>query len=428
MSTTEQKALELANRLQQDFNSEYINWDNVIESSAELRRLSAENEALRADLEAERAAFKTCAQERYNYHANLVDMRYQLTAVTNERDALRAQVEKLSLYESLAQEFGVSVFSDAAGVIAELRATVEKLTREVQETRLIKQVIESVNDPDETMFQSIEHEARRSFRRSKSGARGQVVSRSDSYESHLIWAALAWAKEHPTPSPLTRPAVPEGWKPSHQELYAMSKDAGQLTVMPPLEWLICFSARVLAAAPQPPGEVAGPAVTAELAGHFREALAWGKVYGARMELELWDEMRERMVLEFTRRAAAPQPEAQPEPVSIELDFKQATELLEMFGGEPGLVTLIPGDGHSGQGLYACWTDVPGEGAIYLGNSDDEARPEARPEAQPADPHANCPPPVDEIEAAEREHLGCAHCKTGIYAEAQPTEAAQKGGV
>lgn len=50
---------------------------------------------------------------------------------------------------------------------------------------------------------------------------------------------------------VTRTAVPDGWKPSHQELYTMSKDAGQLTVMPPLEWLICFSARVLAAAPQP---------------------------------------------------------------------------------------------------------------------------------------------------------------------------------
>lgn len=33
-----------------------------------------------------------------------------------------------------------------------------------------------------------------------------------------------------------------------------------------------------------------------------------------------------------------------------------------------------------------------------------------------EPHANCPAPVDDIEAAEREHMGCAHCKTGIYAE------------
>jgi hypothetical protein len=32
----------------------------------------------------------------------------------------------------------------------------------------------------------------------------------------------------------------------------------------------------------------------------------------------------------------------------------------------------------------------------------------------------CPPPVDAHEAAEREHLGCAHCKTGIYATQQQT--------
>jgi len=65
----------------------------------------------------------------------------------------------------------------------------------------------------------------------------------------------------------------------------------------------------------------------------------------------------------------------PEP-RIEIDFKQATELLAMFGGEPSLVTLMPGDGHSGKGLYAYWTDLPGEGAIYLGATDDDAAPQA----------------------------------------------------
>ncbi|CAG9169911.1 helix-turn-helix domain-containing protein [Cupriavidus pinatubonensis] len=30
------------------------------------------------------------------------------------------------------------------------------------------------------------------------------------------------------------------------------------------------------------------------------------------------------------------------------------------------------------------------------------------------PHATCPTPVDETEAAEREHMGCVHCGTGIY--------------
>lgn len=30
-------------------------------------------------------------------------------------------------------------------------------------------------------------------------------------------------------------------------------------------------------------------------------------------------------------------------------------------------------------------------------------------------HPTCPPPANDTEAAEREHMGCAHCGTGIYA-------------
>ena len=30
--------------------------------------------------------------------------------------------------------------------------------------------------------------------------------------------------------------------------------------------------------------------------------------------------------------------------------------------------------------------------------------------------ANCPPPVDDTERAEREHMGCAQCRTGIYGQ------------
>jgi hypothetical protein len=49
-------------------------------------------------------------------------------------------------------------------------------------------------------------------------------------------------------------------------------------------------------------------------------------------------------------------------------------------------------------------------------------------AQPAAPvpHANCPAPADETEAAERKHLGCAHCSTGIYATAEPAPADRQG--
>jgi hypothetical protein len=63
--------------------------------------------------------------------------------------------------------------------------------------------------------------------------------------------------------------------------------------------------------------------------------------------------------------------------SIHLDFKQATELLEMFGGEPTEITLTYGDGHSGKGIYASYTDMPEEGAEYLGISNDEAIPHSQ---------------------------------------------------
>jgi hypothetical protein len=75
-------------------------------------------------------------------------------------------------------------------------------------------------------------------------------------------------------------------------------------------------------------------------------------------------------------ASTPAQAAEP---SITLDFKMATDLLGMFGGEPGLVTLQRGDehGHSGPGLYAWYSDMPEEGAGFLGaEPDDEATPSA----------------------------------------------------
>lgn len=69
--------------------------------------------------------------------------------------------------------------------------------------------------------------------------------------------------------------------------------------------------------------------------------------------------------------------------SVDVDFKQVTQILEMFGGEPAEMTICRGEGHSGMGVYASYTDMPDEGAEYLGESDDEATPE--PVAQPAAP-------------------------------------------
>lgn len=91
-----------------------------------------------------------------------------------------------------------------------------------------------------------------------------------------------------------------------------------------------------------------------------------------------------MVLEGTLLEAATALEALPlaAPKGITIDFKQASELLEMFGGEPTEMTLLFGEGHSGRGLYASYTDMPEEGAEFLGVSDDGAVPAPQPPAQP----------------------------------------------
>ena len=81
---------------------------------------------------------------------------------------------------------------------------------------------------------------------------------------------------------------------------------------------------------------------------------------------------------------------------ITLDFKMATELLDHFGGEPGEVTLMQGAGHSGEGVYASYTDMPEEGASFLGVSDCEAVP-AAPASQDAQDAARAQHDRDSIE-------------------------------
>jgi hypothetical protein len=69
------------------------------------------------------------------------------------------------------------------------------------------------------------------------------------------------------------------------------------------------------------------------------------------------------------------PPAQQEP-SLRIDFAQATKLVEMFGGAPSLVTLYVGDGHSGRGMYAYFTEYPEDGDWFLAATDGEAIPPA----------------------------------------------------
>lgn len=60
---------------------------------------------------------------------------------------------------------------------------------------------------------------------------------------------------------------------------------------------------------------------------------------------------------------------------ITVDLKQASDLLSLFAGEPTEITLMTGAGHSGEGLYAIFNADP-DGAVYLGETDEEATPEA----------------------------------------------------
>lgn len=101
-------------------------------------------------------------------------------------------------------------------------------------------------------------------------------------------------------------------------------------------------------------------------------------------------------------ASTPSRAAEP---SITLDFKMATDLLGMFCGEPGLVTLQRGDEHchSGPGLYAWYSDMPEEGAGFLGaEPDDEATPSAP--SAPAQPVAE-PAGATEMENLQRTAVG-----------------------
>lgn len=66
-------------------------------------------------------------------------------------------------------------------------------------------------------------------------------------------------------------------------------------------------------------------------------------------------------------------------MSITLDFKQATELLEAFNGEPALITVFYGTHAKGEteALKLFFTEHPEEGCLGLGVTDEDARPESK---------------------------------------------------
>ena len=84
---------------------------------------------------------------------------------------------------------------------------------------------------------------------------------------------------------------------------------------------------------------------------------------------------------------------------ITLDFKQATELLELFEGKPREIVLTVNDGHAGPGLYAFYKDQ-WLAAIFLGESNKEARP--GPERQVGEVPAGGYPPLPEPEVHDED--------------------------
>lgn len=59
---------------------------------------------------------------------------------------------------------------------------------------------------------------------------------------------------------------------------------------------------------------------------------------------------------------------------IRLDYAQTMRLMALFGGQPGEISLMQGEGHSGAGIYAYFSEYPEEGAFYLGQTNPDALP------------------------------------------------------
>ena len=66
---------------------------------------------------------------------------------------------------------------------------------EARANRLSEEIDWIKSQPEgDRMFAEIEAAAKASFHRHRTSCRGQVLTRADNYESHLVWATLEWAK------------------------------------------------------------------------------------------------------------------------------------------------------------------------------------------------------------------------------------------
>jgi hypothetical protein len=91
------------------------------------------------------------------------------------------------------------------------------------------------------MFMQIDHWARESYKRHQSSVRGQMITAADSYESHVIWATLRWAKENTPPA---QPAPVQGCDFCKHPLYAGTKckNCGAAPVQEPVAYQVIAGA------------------------------------------------------------------------------------------------------------------------------------------------------------------------------------------
>jgi hypothetical protein len=59
-------------------------------------------------------------------------------------------------------------------------------------------------DSDDKMYMQIHHWARQSYKHHQSLVRGQMITAADASDTHIIWAALRWAKENTPPAVLRK--------------------------------------------------------------------------------------------------------------------------------------------------------------------------------------------------------------------------------
>lgn len=140
--------------------------------------------------------------------------------------------------------------------------------------------------------------------------------------------------------------------------------------------------------------------------HYTHGLEQGFMYGERGDYEGFlksQKSREGYIKTLkATRYERPQPtapanvaavrDANPSKIEITLTGDRIKQLLELCSPDheadpqqlESEMTLVVGDGHSGHGLYAYWTDYPEEGAVAMFDAgtdgDDDAAPTAQPQA------------------------------------------------